>query len=570
MLLELEVKNFALIDQLHLQFDRGLNILSGETGAGKSIIIDAVNMAIGERADREFVRTGANKCSVQAIFSFSNRSEIEMLLKDYGIELEEESQLIITREIYVNGRSVSRINGTMVTQQVLKTITEKLIDIHGQHQHQSLLNSNTHIDMLDAYGGKPHQELLLKISEEYQKLVGFERRLINLCGNEMERERKIDLLSFQIKEIDDSKLKKEEEDNLNQQRLILANSEKIFEGVSKSYSKLYEDNPSVSIYHMISQVATLLHSVMDYDQRLKEYYQNIEEIQYRIQDISHDIRNYKDSIDFEPAMLDEIEERLDVINNLKRKYGKTIDEVLAYREAIGKELDLYQNSEEEIKAIREKIEKQVHVLDDLSLKLSKLRKKTASTMEKALVEILETLNMGKVTFIVDIQNFNGTKGQQKFTSKGIDQVEFLISTNVGEPPRPLAKIASGGEMSRIMLALKTILAGADNIGCLIFDEIDTGISGKTAQIVGEKLQYISSKHQVICITHLPQIASQADNHYLIEKFSDEHVTRTKVDKLNHEKRIIEIGRLLGGELSDITLKLAEELLRTSKAKKTNN
>ena len=569
MLLELEIKNFALIDELHLQFDKGLNILSGETGAGKSIIIDAVNMAIGERADREFVRTGANKSSVQAIFTFDAESDIPKLLQDYGIELEGENQLIITREIYSNGRSISRLNGIMVTQQVLKTITEKLIDIHGQHQHQSLLNPNTHIDMLDAYGGKAHMELLERISEEYKGLLSLEGKLTKLCGNEMERERRLDLLSFQLKEIDEARLKKDEEEILGQQRHLLANSERIFEGISKSYNLLYETDEAASIYDMISQAASLLQGIMDYDPPLKDYYQGVEEIQYRIQDLARDIRNYKDNIDFEPALLDEIEERLDVINNLKRKYGKTVDEVLSYRDSIATELDLLQNSEEEINRIRQNIEKQANTLRDLSNKLSDKRRGTAAEMQKAIVEILETLNMGKVEFIVDLLPLRESKTRERFTAKGIDQVEFLISTNVGEALKPLAKIASGGEMSRIMLALKTILAGADNIGCLIFDEIDSGISGKTAQIVGEKLQYISKKHQVLCITHLPQIASQADNHYLIEKYSDDNITRTSVEKLTDEKRAIEIGRLLGGEITDITLKLAKELLVTARTKKNS-
>ncbi len=567
MLLELEIKNFALIDQLHLQFDRGLNILSGETGAGKSIIIDAVNMAIGERADREFVRSGANKSSVQAVFTFNQNADIPNLLQEYGIELEEENQLIVTREIYANGRSVSRINGIMVTQQVLKTITEKLIDIHGQHQHQSLLNSGTHIDMLDAFGGKVHQELLQRIAEEYQRLLGLESRLSKLCGNEMERERRLDLLGFQLQEIDAAKLKKDEEQALNQHSQLLANSEKIFEGISKSYSLLYEGNSLPSIYDMLSQVTAAIHGIMDYDPRLKEYYQALEEMQYRLQDISHEIRNYKDNIDFEPALLNEIEERLDVINNLRRKYGRTVEAVLEYRDTIATELELLQNSEAEIIKIRSDIDKQAAILKKLSSSLSSLRKETAAAMEKALVEILETLNMGKVAFVVDIQPFKDTKAGPKLTAKGIDQVEFLISTNIGEAPRPLAKIASGGEMSRIMLALKTILADADDIGCLIFDEIDTGISGKTAQIVGEKLQYIASEHQVLCITHLPQIAAQADTHYLIEKFSDHQITRTGVERLDDEQRALEISRLLGGEISDITLKLAKELLETAKAKK---
>lgn len=567
MLLELEVKNFALIDELRIEFDKGLNILTGETGAGKSIIIDAVNMAIGERADREFVRTGTNKCIIQAVFSKEGISELENIFNEYGIDGGEESILVVTREIYSNGRSVSRINGTVVTQTVLKLITEKLIDIHGQHEHQSLLNSNFHIDLLDAYGGKEINDVLQVVSAKYTKLTSLEKILSSICSSEMEREKRIDLLKFQIQEIDAAKLKIGEEEELNQQRTLLANSEKIYNVIAKSYASLYEADYQSSILDNISKIVNELHGIATFDGELSHYHEVMEDIQYKIQDVSREMRRYRDQIDFDPGLLQEIEKRLDVINNLKRKYGTSIKEILEYRDKIYKELELYENSKEEIERLNNAITQQKSELQDLSLKLSKLRKEAALSLERELVTVLKELNMGKTSFKVDIKQVKDSDDEFKFSSKGIDEVEFMISTNLGEPLKSLSKIASGGEMSRIMLALKTILAYIDHIPCLIFDEIDTGVSGRTAQVVGDKLYHISTNHQVICITHLPQIACMADAHYLIEKKEASNSTKTIVKKLDHTKRIYELGRLLGGELTEITLKHAEEMIQQAYLKR---
>ncbi|KAB3527561.1 DNA repair protein RecN [Alkaliphilus serpentinus] len=560
MLLELEVKNFALINQLNLQFEKGLNVLTGETGAGKSIIIDAVNMVIGERADRQVVRNGTNKCTIQAIFDGTDRGDIRGLFTESGIDWDEEELIIITREIYANGRSISRINGVLVTQGLLKSITEKLIDIHGQHQHQSLLNPLFHIELLDAFGGDEVAKYRQLIDHNYKLLLKAEGRLKNLCGNEMERERKIDLLRFQLEEIEAAALKIDEEEELTHQRNLLANGEKIYKTVSQAYEGLYEGSNYPSILDNLGNIVNQFQGIASFHQKLSGFHGSLEELQYRLEDLSREIRDFKDNIDFEPYLLNEVEKRLDLINSLKRKYGASIKEILDYKRQIERELDFYTNSEEEIKILQVEIEKIKKDLTEDSLKLSKLRKDIAALLEGELQKIMADLNMPRAQLKVEIQNLVNEEKDLKFSSKGIDHIEFMISTNLGEDLKPLAKIASGGEMSRIMLAIKAILADVDEISTLIFDEIDTGISGNTAKIVGDKLYNIARGHQVICITHLPQIAAQADIHFLIEKVEVEESTVTHVKKLHMDARTKEIGRLLGGTLTDITIKHAEELL----------
>ncbi|MCD5410832.1 MAG: DNA repair protein RecN [Clostridiales bacterium] len=560
MLLELKVKNFALIDELSMQFTEGLNILSGETGAGKSIIIDAVNMAIGERADREFVRSGCNKCTVQAVFKASKNSVIFERIDELGIEKNEEEIIILMREIYSNGRSVCRINGIIVTRGALKSVSEKLIDIHGQHNHQSLLNQNSHIDILDSFGGKAIQKQAIKVASKYATLELLKKQLNEISVDEKERMRKIDMLKFQAQEIDESNLTIQEEEDLNKQKKLVLNAEKIYSALANSYEKLADSDLNSSILDDLTFITHNLGDVKTFDPELKKFYDSFEEVQYKLQDLAWEIREYKEQVEFDPNILDEIEERLDVINRLKRKYGISVEEILVYREKIVSELEDLINSKAKIDEIKGEVENSEIELEKLSIALSETRKLVAITLDKSLMKILKELNMKKVSFSIAIKQLQTENSKYKLTSKGIDSVTFLISTNVGEPLKPLSKVASGGEMSRIMLALKTILADTDKIPCLIFDEIDTGVSGRTAQIVGEKLYQISRNHQVICITHLPQIACLADSHFLIEKIENETATKTKINRLSKNKIVHEIGRLLGGKLTEITLKHAEEMI----------
>ncbi|MBU5677555.1 DNA repair protein RecN [Alkaliphilus sp. MSJ-5] len=569
MLLELEVRNFALIDELNIAFHKGLNILTGETGAGKSIIIDAVNMAIGERADRNLIRSGSDKCMVQAIFSANDLNGFDDILEQYGIEIDSENILVVTREIHSNGRSTCRINGIIVTQAVLKMITQRLIDIHGQHEHQSLLNSSFHIDMLDSYGGKEILSLVDSVSKKYSELQVLERELSSICFDEMERERKIDLMKFQIEEIESANLITDEEEELGKQRNILSNSEKIYRTLSNAYETICGENLDTSVLDKLSNIVHSMYGIVSLDENFLDFNNILEEAKYKLEDVARDIRDYKDQIDFEPKVLEHIEMRLDLINSLKRKYGSSIQEMLQYKARLEADLWEFENNEEEIGRIKKEIDSKSKELRNLSIELSLLRRTIAADFEKKITGILLTLNMGKVQFKVSFDNKENDYSSIKFTSKGIDQIEFTISTNLGEPLKPLSKIASGGEMSRIMLAFKTILADVDNIPTLIFDEIDTGISGRTAQIIGERLYDISNHHQIICITHLPQIASMANHHYLIEKIEKENNMKTIVKKLNREKRIKELGRLLGGELTDITIKHAEEIIDQAHLRKSN-
>lgn len=564
MLLELAVQNFALIDKLTVRFNEGLNILTGETGAGKSIIIDAVNMAIGERADKNYIRTGTDKATIQILFQSTN-PELKSFLAEQDIELEDGDTLILTREIYSSGRSVCRINDRVVTLSTLKEVSKYLIDIHGQHEHQSLLYPENHIEILDSFGDQEIIPLRKRIAEKYTSLKELKEKLKNLCGNDLERERKVDLLSFQLNEIDHAKLRMDEVEQLTAEQLLLSNSEKIHHTMAKAYEILYngaEEYPSVldGIGNMVSEIEHF----KDLDKHIANIFLVLQECQYKIEDVSRDIRSYRDHIEFDPQALEQVEKRLDQINSLKRKYGKDIEEILSYRQTIFEELEEIKNSE----AIAAELNQQIQVLQeelmDLSLSLRKNRMKIGKILEKRITEELVSLNMEKAAFRIDFVESVDKRGQVQLTAKGIDRVEFLISTNAGEPLKSLSKIASGGEMSRIMLALKTILAKNDNIPTLIFDEIDTGISGRTANVVGEKLASISKTHQILCITHLPQIARMADTHFYIEKISTEDQTLTSVRELQKKERISELGRLLGGtKITDLTLEHAKEMLDSS-------
>lgn len=570
MLLDLYIENFALIEKMRVSFTNGLNILTGETGAGKSILIDAVNMAIGLRADKNFIRTGCEKSTIQLIFQ-CNQSALNDVLRDHGIEFENDQILILTRELYINGRSVSRINDKIVTVSLVREISKYLIDIHGQHEHQSLLYSENHIDILDSFADKEIYALKAEIEEKYQLLKNQERNLASLYGNEIERERKIDLLRFQVNEIDACKLIKNEEETLLTERNLLANSEKIHEVVSQSYEYLFDGTDhNKSLIDILGHIANDFSHIKEYDPALADISQGLYETLYKLEDLTRDIRQYRDRIEFDPHVLNEIENRLDIINSLKRKYGKTIDDILSYRHRTNSELEEILNSEEIIQYLQRDIDQLRDELLSLSEKLSEKRKAISYELETKVMKELASLNMKSVTFKVNFSVQFDKEHRHIFTAKGIDHIEFLISTNPGEPLKPLSKIVSGGEMSRIMLAFKTILAAVDNIPTLIFDEIDTGISGRTATIVGEKLALISSTHQILCITHLPQIALMADNHFYIVKNSIEGHTKTNVEKLKNNERIDELARLLGGvSLTQLTIEHAKEMLEQGKTFKEN-
>ncbi len=573
MLLQLMISEFALIKKLNIDFNKGLNILTGETGAGKSIIIDAVGMGIGERADKNFIRTGANKSVIQMLFSFQNK-QLEDLLKNNGIDFEEDHMIILTREIYSNGRSISRINDKMVTVAFVKEVSKYLIDIHGQHAHQSLLYPENHIHILDSFDEKKVFNLKISIAQKYEELKKLKSQYRDLCGNGLERERKKDLLKFQLREIDEADLKMDEEKALMEEQKLYANMEMLLKIMSYAYEKLSNSNGNyLCITDEIGKIISKIEDIKDIDQDVSNIYRVLQDSLYCLQDVSRDILRYRDQyIDFDLSKLKMIEMRIDLINDLKRKYGKTIHEILTYREEIFLELETMEGNQNTVNHLKSRIDEMTMELLDLSKKLSAIRKNIAQKLETKVIDELAGLNMKHIVFKIDFKENMDKQGQVLLTPNGIDKIEFLISTNAGEPLKPLSKIASGGEISRIMLAFKTILAKTDNIPTLIFDEIDSGISGHTANIVGKKLDFISRNHQILCITHLPQIASIADCHFYIEKVFQEGTTLTNVKKLEEKERVIELSRLLGGlTLTDLTIEHAKEMLAISHSiKKVSN
>ena len=560
MLLELQIQNFALIEKLKIEFGKGLNILTGETGAGKSIIIDSVNFVLGERSSKDIIRTGYDKAYVETVFENTNDPKLLKIGEENGIDLDQEV-LILTRELSISGKSICRVNGKTVTTSILKSIGNHLMDIHGQHEHQSLLNEDNHIDLLDMFGGNSLNELKNQVEHCYSNIINIKYTLNSIMGDDKAWERKIDLLNFQINEIDYAILKDTEEEDLLKQKLILNNSNKLFSVLSSSYTALYEnEDNNQSIFDRIGYILSELNSIIGIDNKLYDISKNISESYYLLEDAIVDIREYRDKIDFNPDLIDEVEQRLDLINKLKRKYGNTIKDIIEYRDTINKELEDICNSKGKIDNLKKQLESESNILSEKASRLSNLRKFVAKKLQSNIMNELKFLSMERSKFTVNFE-IERLNDEIIYNEKGMDKIKFLISTNPGEPEKPLSKIASGGEISRIMLSIKAVLARYDNIPSLIFDEIDSGISGSAAQSVAEKLGQISNNHQVICVTHLPQIASMADTHFYISKSTISDKTNTHVEKLDKKSRIKEIARMLGGtKLTDLTLKHAEEII----------
>lgn len=557
MILELYMKNCALVEELRLNIDNNLNILTGETGSGKSIIIDALGLCLGEKYDRSFLRKGTEKGLVEAIFS-SESTHLKNVLNENDIELDDDNLLVITRIMYADGKSVARINGRTVKLSLLKEISSTLIDIHGQHQNQALFNKETHLEFLDLFGEHELESFKNDYKSTYQEYSKIKTALNVLTENkdDMQIQREIDLLKFQINEIESANLSKGEYEDLLKQREVFRNSEKIYSNLNLSYSNLYDG--SVNAVDLIGNASKELASIAQYDDRLSDFNENIERIMYELQDISRDIRNYKDSIDFEPYELEQIETRVDEINNLRRKYGDSIDEILAYYDKTKARLDEILNRDERVEELKREIAKMEVTLSKKAETLTEERRKVASDLEDVLLVELTSLNMKNVVFKVNFEECS-------YTQNGKDDIEFMISFNLGEDIKPIYKVASGGEMSRFMLAFKTILADIDQIDTLVFDEIDTGISGIAAQIVGEKLSNIAKKKQIICITHLPQIAANADTHYCIEKNTSNERTFTTIKKLNDVEMVDEIARLIAGSnITEKTIEHASEIIELAK------
>ena len=562
MLNKLIIRNIALIEELEVNLAAGMNVLSGETGAGKSIIIDSVNLVLGERADRELLRTGAPKAVVEAWFSGVNDSVRDILTEQ---EIEEWPELVMSRELNSACKNVCRVNGTLITLAVLKELSDKLVDIHGQHEHQSLLSEKNHIAMLDGFD-KRIEELKAAVAAAYTQYTDVLKRQRALFGSDGDRERRIDILNFQINEITMANIAEGEEDELNAQKTRLNAAEKIMDALSVSYAELYEGE-SFNVLSAIKDVSRRLLGIADVDERYGQMAARVDEAYYVLDEVASAIRGDMDDDLFDAETLESVEERLALIASLKRKYGDPSVTGTFLKKAEQELSDLLGSAEllEQLSAKEAALKSELY---QKSAALSAQRREAAALFEQRMTEQLADLGMTSAVFSV---NFEELRDMQScsFSKNGIDTVEFFISTNRGEPPKPLKKIASGGEVSRIMLALKNIAADRGGIPTMIFDEIDTGISGHIAQVVAEKLQSISRGRQVVCVTHLPQIASMADRHFLVTKKSDDETTRTFLLPLDNENRVGEIARLAGGD-SEVSKAHALEMIKKADIFKNDN
>lgn len=555
MLQELSIKDFAIIDEIQISFQPKMTVLTGETGAGKSIIIDALGLLAGGRGSTEFIRKGEKKAVIQGLFTLPREANTYNILEEYGID-SEDGQIILQRDLYRGGRNICRINGMMVNLATLRKVGETLIDIHGQNEHQELMKPENHIDLLDKYDKKTSQ-----LRNQYQVVYQNYRKL-KLSMEKKEADEKawaqrLDMLNFQVKEIEEAGLKINEEDELVEEKNKLDNFQAIHDALELSYQIL--SGEKIDVVGNLGNAMNELSDVSDLSENLQEINTKISDAFYSLEDAARDISDELDSMEWNGERLNEIEERLELIHQLKRKYGDTIEDILHYHSRIEKELremeNAEQNSEKQERQLSEALEK----VKELAIKLSKQRKKSAKKLEKMIHEQLSALYMDKAVFEVKCLN------NSKLYSKGIDKVEFYIQTNPGEEMGPLAKIASGGELSRIMLALKTIFSQKMGVTSIIFDEVDTGVSGRVAQAIAEKISQISNNSQVLCITHLPQVAAIADNHYYISKSVNDGRTETSLKELDEKQKIREIARMLSGsEITELTLKHAEELIKMSK------
>ncbi len=564
MLTELLIRNLAIIDEVQVPFQPGFNVLTGETGAGKSIIIHAINFLVGGKGDIDLIRAGSETMLVEAVFDLTNCPQVKVVLEEVGVETEDD-MLILSRELSRAGKSRCRINGRAATVAMLKQIGKSLIDIHGQHEHQSLLDPTNHLRFLDAFGGEGLMALKERYNSLYRQLMQVERELAELQQSERERMQRLDLLRYQAEEIDRANLREGEEEELLQERQLLVNAERISERISYAIRCLIGENGALD---SLGSAMRSLKEIADLDPNLQYWHDALSQAFDTIQEIGFELERYASRIEFDPERLEEVESRLDLLKRLKRKYGDSVSAILQYRHQIEQELQRLETSEERLEILQREREQLRRELAETAKVLSEARQEIAHQLERTVQNHLKALMMERARFKVAIDRLPDPNGLQlpegtfAFDRDGIDQVEFLISTNPGEPLKPLAKIASGGEISRTMLALKASLQRTHEIPVLVFDEIDVGIGGKTAEAVGEKLREVSRYAQVLCVTHLPQIAALADWHLQVEKITEGKRTRVIVTPLGFEERVKELARMLSGkQITQASLQHAQELLQ---------
>jgi len=569
MLFQLNIKNMALIKELNIEFEEGLNVLTGETGAGKSIIIEAIDLILGGYAASDLIRDGEDSLMVEGLFLLAPQEK--ELINNLNLDIEivdKEGALLIRREVNKKGRSKCWVNQRLINLSTLQEISTFLVDLHGQHNHQSLLDPSKHIDLMDNLGGDKIIKYRKELSDNYRMWREKSKKLFQLLKDKEENLKKIDFLKFQLEEIDKTSLVKGEDKVLEEEEMVLKNAEKIIETMEKANFILYEGGAEqVSVRDSLNEVSADLGEIASLDRRIEKIRENLKEVGYQFEDIVNEIVKYKDEIDLDSRRLKEIEGRLNLINSLKSKYGSTIEEILEYRQKIYQELEVIDCSEDKLEKLNEEVDSLEDVIAAISNQLSINRRKIADDLQKMVVRELEDLNMKRCQFKVSINNYKDDNGieiegkKYKVGPKGVDDIEFMISPNVGEKLRPLARIVSGGEVSRIMLALKSILSEVDQVPTLIFDEIDSGVGARLGEIIAQKLKALSQKRQVICVTHLPQIACRAGRHFYIEKYILNNQTGIRLKEMEGEERVKEIARMLdGSQMGEITIQHAQKML----------
>ncbi|MFH0974761.1 MAG: DNA repair protein RecN [Spirochaetota bacterium] len=568
MLLELKINNFILIEDLKLKFDRGLNILTGETGTGKSILIDALSGVLGEKMTTDMIRSGSERAILEGVFDIASLPQVKSILDESGIDYDD-NVLVQRRELYSSGKGRCFANSTQIPIAKLKEISEYLVDIHGQNEHQSIVKAARHRELLDSFGKL--ESRVSQVNALYNKLNNLQERIDSFKIDEREKARRIEYLSFAIKEIESAKLAPGEEQNLETESSILSNAEKLFEEINNASGLLKDDG---GIIQSLKKAERGLLSISEYDPAISNTLDSIRSALYPLEDAAAFLTSYEKSIDFSPERINEVEARLSLISNLKKKYGLSIDDILEYLRKAIEELRTISSSDEEIGRLMEEYKAAIKETKLVAFDLSDRRKQAAKILEENVISELKDLGMDGTVFRISIQRDFSPDGKIEKDNKtyvlyphGLDRIEFLISANEGEDLKQLKKVASGGEMSRIMLALKKVILSADIVDTLIFDEVDAGIGGKTAEIVGRKLKSLAVDRQVLVITHLAQIAAMSDNHFTVLKEKVNERVTTFVKNLNKPEKIREIARMLAGEkVTDISLRHAQEMVALAEKK----
>ena len=547
MLSLLHIENIAVIECAEISFDRGFNVLTGETGAGKSIVIDAISAILGERAYRDMIRTGTQAASVRAVFT--GVPELPWF-EENGVEYD--SETVIQRQIHLDGKNVCRVNGSLVSVSILRKLGIQLINIHGQHDTASLFDEDNHLTMLDAFAD--NQQLQADYQEKYASVAALRREIERMTMDEGEKLRRMETLRYQIAEIEKAELEPGEDEALEERRKILQNSEKLSDGLNDAAECLYGGEDSDGAAGLLAQAEYALSRLVRFSDSFSSLHDRVNDLKYQVQDIAEEVRDARDELSYSADELEQIESRLDVIHKLRRKYGATCGDILEYLEKSKKELDDIEFADDHLERLKGKLKKAEKQAWDAALVLRKNRQETAQKLSERILTELAQLDMPRVQFQCQFQ-------EQELGSTGADAVAFYMSANAGEALKPLSKVASGGELARIMLAMKNVLAEKDQVETLIFDEVDTGVSGRAAQKVAEKLRSVAAHKQVLCVTHLPQLAALADTHLLIAKSERDGRTYTTVTPLDLEGRKRELARIIGGaNITETTLKSAEEML----------